>query len=547
MVYTLRRLLSPVSCLAVALLALAPDPTFSTGATPPGQEERSTPRGRPTRPSTQPDSSSIQTLTAARQIRGQVRKQNLPMANVAVHANGVAPALTGPDGFYLLSLPAGWTGAIGPLATDHAFLPFQRTFLTESIDAQPVDFEAFSTNPPGPRYYVAPYGIDRPGIPGTIDNPWQTAEYAIKRVGGGATIILRDGVYRQRITVYQEGRPFRPTIVRAEHKWAAIIEGSENHNVLTQRGAHWVIIDGLQVRRAGITGIKVHGDHTIIRNCWIHSSTRAGIEGHGIDSNRGVVDLRIENCLIERNGHIDPSTGRLLGHGVYAHGDGLLLRNNVFRRNTNHGIHLYQEGAPGVTGSTVCGNLCYGNGSRGILVDNPADVRGARPNVIVNNTCVNNGHDGVTVCSGFTDRPNIVANNVCMGNYIKPGVLRPIGVYRLGPGKPDSPHVILDGNICDIDLRACPDQEFTHVRYANGNMVLRQVPFAVPARGAFWLLPDTPVPGVGNAQCLPLADFWERPQSDWKSAYRGAFPPNRPRLKDQGDPEYRDYWTLSDK
>ncbi len=535
------RSIGPLICLVVGVVVLAPDRVFP-GSVQSGHNELATRSGDSAGPSTFPAGTSAQTAATARQIRGQVRRHGQPMAKVAVHANGMAPAITDSNGRYSITLPAGWLGAIGPLAADHAFLPFQQNFLTESIDSRPVDFEALSMNPAGLQYYVAPDGIDRPGIPGTNANPWRTVEYALKQVGGGTTIVLKAGIYRQRVSVRQGGRPGWPTIIRAERKWAAIIDGSENHSLVTEPGSHWVIIDGIQTRRAGISGIKVYGDHTIVRNCWIHSSLRTGIQGHGTDGNIGVVDLRVENCLVERNGHVArPATGR--GHGIYAHGDGLILRNNVFRGNAGHGIHLYQEGPPGVTGSTICNNLCYANGSRGILIDVTVDTPDARPNVIVNNTCIDNGHDGITVCSGFTTRPNIVANNICLGNHIKPGVLRPIGVYRLGGRRTGSPHVVLEGNICDADPRRCPDQVFDYVRYLNGNIVLQRVSFAGPSQGAFWPTSEDSPPGQGSIACLPLTDFWGRPQSDWKTAYRGAFPPVPPPLKDQGKPEYQDYWT----
>ena len=112
-------------------------------------------------------------------------------------------------------------------------------------------------------------------------------------------------------------------------------------------------VDGFEVSGALMDGIKMYGNHDVVRNCWSHNNAAMGVASHGYN------DVLIENNLIEYNGqHIQ------FHHGIYADGSGLTVRNNIIRHNASFGVHLY----PSITHSKIYNNLAYGNYAAGILI-----------------------------------------------------------------------------------------------------------------------------------------------------------------------------------
>ena len=75
-------------------------------------------------------------------------------------------------------------------------------------------------------YYVAADG--KPHNDGSRDKPWPSVEFALQKVGGGNTIVVRPGIYRGPITVAHAyaGTKERPTVVRSEEKWRATMIGA---------------------------------------------------------------------------------------------------------------------------------------------------------------------------------------------------------------------------------------------------------------------------------------------------------------------------------
>jgi hypothetical protein len=70
---------------------------------------------------------------------------------------------------------------------------------------------------------------------GSQEKPWPSAEYALGQVGGGQTIVLKPGIYRGPLKISRQfaGTPDRPTVIKAETKWKAVVVGSESHVVST--------------------------------------------------------------------------------------------------------------------------------------------------------------------------------------------------------------------------------------------------------------------------------------------------------------------------
>ncbi|GMU23185.1 MAG: hypothetical protein AMXMBFR13_32680 [Phycisphaerae bacterium] len=250
------------------------------------------------------------------------------------------------------------------------------------------------------------------------------------RLSAGDVVNLRPGLYT--FSPQLEIRTPRVTI-RAEQKWTAVIRNSPRHGIAVL--APHVVLEGLEVRGSGISGIKVFertrtsqaAEHVTIRDCWIHHNAANGIEAHGREG------LVVEGCRISWNG-VDRPAARPDGtpsrpHGVYASGYRHVYRENEIDHNAGHGLHLYGNGAEGTQGATIVRNVCLHNGSRQILVQGPAEDGNWEPNRIADNVCIG-GWIGIAVWGGSSKRPTQVVGNTCAGQSLAPHYHRtPSGVF----------------------------------------------------------------------------------------------------------------------
>jgi hypothetical protein len=327
-----------------------------------------------------------------------------------------------------------------------------------------------------PVYWV---GLDGDGEgDGSYDSPWPSIGHALEQVGGGNTIIVKRGIYRGpiRIPCKHGGEEGRPTTIRSEVKWQAIIVGSEGHGICSADDDDWVVVDGFQVMGARSNGICIGGDDSVVRNCWVHHNKSMGISMHGGD--RGV----IERNLIEYNG-----TSAQWEHGVYADGDGLIVRGNVVRHNAGFGLQLY----PRLTNSLVANNLVHGTPQKqkGIVVARP---EGGGSNVIVNNT-VHNGNGCLSLWNG---EGTVVANNIFVSDGADPiEFWASDSQENLSPD--DGAEVLLDYNLC------LPKSNLQGPHGLTGDPR-----FAAPEKGVYWLGAGSPAIGAGAPAHAPDADFW---------------------------------------
>lgn len=316
-------------------------------------------------------------------------------------------------------------------------------------------------------YYVGADG--KADGDGSRERPWPTVEHALSKVGSGQTIIVQPGLYRGPIQIARQfaGTEERPTVIRSEVKWQAVIVGAEYHVISNGGGCDWVTIDGFEVMGGRYDGIKMNGDHNVVRNCWVHSNKAMGIAMH--NRTGGV----IENNLIEFNGgHIQ------FDHGIYASGDGLLVSGNLIRHNASYGLHLY----PSIKDARVVNNLVYGQvRRRGIIVACP---QGGGRNIIVNNTVVED--EPLTIWNGDGET---VANNILIAER---------GEAFSFDERTQGVHV--DYNLCvPKSARQGPHGLSGDPRFVDAT------------RGVFWLRADSPAIGKAFPQHAPATDFWGRP------------------------------------
>jgi parallel beta-helix repeat protein len=292
---------------------------------------------------------------------------------------------------------------------------------------------------------------------------------------------------------------------KSEKKWGAVLTGEKNRGFDNDTGADWITVDGFEVVGARIDGIKMIGQHNVVRNCWVHNSASQGILGGTI----------IENNLVEFNGQ-----NIQFMHGVYTSGDGLVIRGNIVRYNACFGLHLYSK----LSNSLVANNVCYGNRA-GIIVACPD---GGGKNKIIGNTVVDNGA-GIIIWNG---KGEIVANNLVVA--------------------PQDPLQLIV-NTTDVD--AHNNLLLTANRAAELQGRANDPGFVNPGKSNYYLKANSPAIGKGDPKYA--SDFWGRPVSNKKATDIGAFAYD-PLLTTQSDGwEYGwpykfyetvpDFWTFPSK
>lgn len=338
-------------------------------------------------------------------------------------------------------------------------------------------------------YWIAPEG--QAAGAGTETNPFTSVETALNKSTGGDTLIFEPGVYIGKqitLTPKHAGTAQKPTVLKSQHKYEAVLHGSAVYNIYVKAGCNWVIIDGFESSGARYTGIKSDADYTVIRNCRIHNNALQGIEAHGV---RGTV---IENNLVEYNGeHVQ------FCHGIYADGENLTIRNNIIRYNSGWGLHLY----PAIANSQIENNLIHANERWGIALYSKPKIGSNR---IVNNTIVLNGN-GIAVRNG---RDEIIANNIIVDNTN----------WRFEKAEPIK---ILDGysnkSRITIDYNLC----LPRLRGAGPHGLSADPKFLDPKKGTFHLQKGSPAIAKGSAKSAPKRDFFNRPRPEGKAPDLGCF------------------------
>ncbi len=335
---------------------------------------------------------------------------------------------------------------------------------------------------------MATDGIDNYWEDGSSAHPWATASYAVGRAktespGVANTILFKPGVYNSfTLSPSCNGTAEAPLTIASEIKWKAIIQGNPiGHGIYLASGTLWIVVDGFEVTGATFDGIKVSGNYSTVKNCWVHNNTQMGISMHGRTNGT------IERNLIEYNGtHIQ------FHHGIYVDGNNHLFNANVIRHNAGNGMQLY----PSISHSVIINNLVYGNRGiykSGILVSCPT---GGGQNIIANNTIADNINYGISV---WTGNGEIVANNIFYGNVNHTSFTATTNIIALN-------NLIFNPTTSTLSG--------TGTIYADPNFVDSEL-------GAYWLAQGSPASASGNITYLPTNDFWGNTYSGLP--YIGAF------------------------
>ncbi len=327
-------------------------------------------------------------------------------------------------------------------------------------------------------YYIAPEG--KAENDGSHERPWPSVEIALGKVRGGNTIVFRPGIYRGPMHIAKKyaGTEKHPTILRSEEKWKAVVVGSPEACFSTEDNCNWLTLDGFEILGARNGGVRLFGDHDVIRNCWIHHNTGQGI---GMGRIGGV----IENNLVEFNG-----ANVQFAHGIYISGDHYVIRGNIVRHNAGFGLHLYDS----ITNSVIENNLVYGQiGLSPTIVSCPD---GGGHNRIVNNTFAGGG-SALVIWNGDGE---VVQNNILIATG------DPMGFDKR------TKHLVVDYNLC-----------LPKSQHDGPHGITADPQFVAAGQGVYWLAAGSPAVGKGNPKYAPATDFWGRPASKDKAPDLGAF------------------------
>jgi hypothetical protein len=162
---------------------------------------------------------------------------------------------------------------------------------------------------------------------------------AVAHAAPGDRIELAGGMYHldKPLTLDGKGRGDGPIQLRSAGPDRAILDFAgepedKKTNGINLAGDYWEI-DSIEVTHAGHFGVRVSGNHNVIRHCAIHENRNTGLQIEG-----GGGDNLIENCDSFRN--YDPKT---LGEDA----DGFTAKHRIGPGNVFRGCRSYQNADDG--------------------------------------------------------------------------------------------------------------------------------------------------------------------------------------------------------
>jgi hypothetical protein len=299
----------------------------------------------------------------------------------------------------------------------------------------------------GNSFYVASNGND--SNPGTIDQPFRTAQRGVNAASCGDTVYLRAGTYdggvgpNQRCTSWNNAltvRSYPGELVTLINTKQDMIFGTATKSYPTREDIYF-ILQGvvLDASKGSITsgcGGALSVDHVRLQDVECKNAQRDGIIPHGRF-------WEFINVNVHDNG-LSTSSTLPRGHGLYLTDGNCLIDGGSFHDNGGYGIQIFDSGS--VTNSnnvvrnakiyrnnlTTSGNPLVGNGGGGVVLANGTNNviynsvlwgNGAI-NIQINGTCLSCGVYNNTEFGGFTglqiaDRfatNTVVRNNIFFGN-----------------------------------------------------------------------------------------------------------------------------------
>ena len=267
-------------------------------------------------------------------------------------------------------------------------------------------------------YYVSPTGNDQDD--GSIHHPWQTIQKAADTLVAGETVYVREGVYKEFVTIKNSGSKEDGYITyQAYPGEKPVLDGDNLHGtsgksvLLYLENASYIIVDGFELRNVRTSdpdmypaGIRVReGGHDIhLVNNQVHHIANTAEDGnaHGIHI-YGNSTAEIKNIFIENNEIHHLTLGSSEALTLSGNIEGFLIRNNHIHHNNNIGIDIAGFW-------NACEQPCIDQARNGAVIENRVND---------NSSIENSAYDDVYAAGGIyvdggtkiTIEKNIVYNN----------------------------------------------------------------------------------------------------------------------------------------
>ncbi len=262
-------------------------------------------------------------------------------------------------------------------------------------------------------YYVSPSGAD--SNPGTLEKPWRNLQKAAETLGPGDRVLIRAGIYRERVHPVRSGTEALPILYEAYPGEKPVLDGkgirlADWSGLFMLEKVSYILVKGLTVQHTGPyesnAGFMVEGsDHVTLTGNRTYNTRSSGI---GVWHSRDVV---VEGTKVE-----------LACHGgseeciTVAQTDGFEVKDNeVYHGGSGH----HGDGGEGIDAKdgachgTIHGNRVHHLLHLGIYVDAwdlpTHDVE------VFNNVSHDNQSDGMAVAAedgGVLERVSIHDNVV---------------------------------------------------------------------------------------------------------------------------------------
>ncbi len=319
---------------------------------------------------------------------------------------------------------------------------------------------ATATGATGRVYYVSAAGSDQNS--GTVGAPLKLINTALARTMAGDTVILRGGVYPEKVLFKISGSADKPIVVKAYPLETPVVDGSSfsvtgREAVVTIRNVRNIVLEGLDIcnYKTAAASVEVNGiivdegcSNIRLRNNRIYNiennaTPENGRSAHGIliIGNTGQV---MTNIVVDSNEIHDCNTGYSENLTINGYVDGFTISHNKVYNAENIGI----DAAGGYAANSVA---AFNYARNGVIADNelyaidgttgPIPVYsvhhgaiaiyidGAR-NIIVERNKIHDSDRGIGLVSETADFPTqgVVARNnfvyncyaagIYLGNYI---------------------------------------------------------------------------------------------------------------------------------
>ena len=334
---------------------------------------------------------------------------------------------------------------------------------------------------------------------GTINEPWKTIGRAVSTLQPGDTVLVREGIYRETVTVNVNGQPDNRITIRNYPGESPVMEGDDTLQIGFDAYdyGNYVTIEGFEIKRYTWHAVRIYGNtdyvyNTIIRNCkgtnisgnkviWVVQGDSTIIEGCEVDDQIQAHQVGIQVAYFSRNIIVRNCTIYTTEHsGIYfvTVSDSQIINNFIKRAppgGHNSGITMY-GGCSNIlvanniapycrmaTGSniTVYNNIFRGDGSSSVATWGEMSGTVA----ILSNTLLIDRDDPTTIgiYGNYSGASLIIKNNIVNGlsSYAEQQADRSHNIYTYGlPTVPGS------GEFSETDLTKIfvdPDNENYHL------------------------------------------------------------------------------------